>query len=66
MRITGEGNTSNPLKQVLNAIGEKVDCAVYDRVSTPDLACAVMSRVQGVTLLLHVQACAGMNVSKTS
>ena len=29
----GEGNTSNPLKQVLNAVGEQVDCAVYDRVS---------------------------------
>ena len=30
----GEGNTSNPLKQVLNAVGEQVECAVYDRVST--------------------------------
>ena len=43
--MTGEGNTSNPLKQVLNAIEEKVDCAVYDRVSEACLACAVMSKV---------------------
>lgn len=33
MHAVGEGNTSNPLKQVLNAIGEKVECATYDRVS---------------------------------
>ena len=25
--------TSNPLKQVLNAIEENVECAVYDQVS---------------------------------
>ena len=30
---TGEGNSSNPLKQTLNAIGEKVECVTYDRVS---------------------------------
>ena len=29
----GEGVSSNPLKQVLDAVGETVDCAVYDRVS---------------------------------
>ncbi len=29
----GEGNSSNPLKQVLNAIEEKVECVTYDRVS---------------------------------
>jgi len=29
----GEGNSSNPLKQVLNAIEETVECATYDRVS---------------------------------
>ncbi|KAL3152692.1 hypothetical protein ABBQ38_012286 [Trebouxia sp. C0009 RCD-2024] len=29
--LSGEGNTSNPLKQVLNAVGEQVECAIYDR-----------------------------------
>ena len=29
----GDGNSSNPLKQVLNAIEEKVECVTYDRVS---------------------------------
>ena len=29
----GEGVSSNPLKQVLDAVEERVDCAVYDRVS---------------------------------
>lgn len=36
MFATGEGNTSNPLKQVLNAVGEQVECAIYDRVSKGD------------------------------
>ena len=31
--MTGDGNSSNPLKQVLNAIEEKVECVTYDRVS---------------------------------
>lgn len=29
--LSGEGNSSNPLKQVLNAIEEKVECVTYDR-----------------------------------
>ena len=33
VRTAGEGVGSNPLKQVLDAVGEKVECAVYDRVS---------------------------------
>lgn len=27
------GGSPNPLKQVLDAVGEKVDCITYDRVS---------------------------------
>ncbi|KAL0044098.1 hypothetical protein WJX82_009252 [Trebouxia sp. C0006] len=36
--LSGEGNSSNPLKQVLNAIEEKVECVTYDRWvnHTPD------------------------------
>ena len=33
LHTVGEGNSSNPLKQVLNAVGEKVECVTYDRVS---------------------------------
>ncbi len=32
--LSGEaGGSPNPLKQVLDAVGESVECAVYDRVS---------------------------------
>ena len=32
--MTGpKGNSSNPLKQVLDAVGETVECKQYDRVS---------------------------------
>jgi phytoene dehydrogenase-like protein len=36
--LSGEaGGSPNPLKQVLDAVGESVECAIYDRVSCPDI-----------------------------
>ena len=51
----GEGISSNPLKQVLDAVEERVDCAVYDKVR-PNVNTVLFTHSRVVDSLLGIKA----------
>lgn len=58
-----KGNSTNPLKQVLDAVDEKVECVTYDRVRS-DLHWYSLSSLLCCSLL-HLSAALSVNVSLT-
>ena len=63
--MTGpKGNSSNPLKQVLDAVGETVECKQYDRVSAGSTTWPVQAAQPGACVQAMRQAgCGGVPIA---